>query len=251
MFEESDSSSQAKVSFDPARDPSSFTFKSKVQDLGIPSLPLYEPDVETMQATFGMGWFYHPEALYGGTKGVIHTRVGYAGGASKDPGYQDLEDHTEAVNISYDPKIVTFQKLISLFWENHNPRIPTQQQYKSIIFYHDEEQKIIAQNSLLLAQQNTSTEIHTEIHPSKAYYVAENYHQKYILQQHPWLIVALQIQTGDEFIRNHVCAKLNGYLAGYSELQEFDMVAEQLGLSKKMIEYIGTQMKKSQNNMKQ
>ena len=55
MFEESDSSRQPNVSFDPARDPSSFTFKSKVQSLGIPNLPLYEPDVETMQATFGMG----------------------------------------------------------------------------------------------------------------------------------------------------------------------------------------------------
>ena len=173
---------------------------------------------------------------------MIRTRVGYAGGTSKRPGYEDLGDHTEAVNISYDPKKVSFEKLISLFWENHNPRTPTQQQYKSIIFHHDEEQRVIAQNSLLLAQKNTSIEIHTEIHPSVAYFVAENYHQKYILQQHPWLIVALQIQTGDEFIRNHVCAKLNGYLAGYGELEEFDIIAEQLGLSKKMIEYVGMQM---------
>ena len=163
--------------------------------------------------------------------------------------YQDLGDHTEAVNISYDPKKGTFQKLISLFWENHNPTIPSQQQYKSIIFYHDDEQRKIAQNSLVLAQRNTSNEIHTEIHPSEAYFVAENYHQKYILQQHPWLIVALKIQTGDEFLRNHVCAKLNGYLAGYGELEEFDMIAEQLGLSNKMIEYVGMEMNKSQNNM--
>ena len=138
---------------------------------------------------------------------------------------------------------------MSLFWKSHNPAIPSQTQYKSIIFYHDEEQRRRAENSLLLAQQAAQIEIHTEIHPSGEYYLAENYHQKYILQQHPWLIVALHIQTVDEFVRNHVCAKLNGYLACYGELEEFQIIAEKLGLCEKIIEYVVIQMQKNQQNI--
>ena len=186
--------------------------------------------------------------MFGGTEGVIRTRVGYAGGLKKNPRYHDLGDHTETINIIYDPKVVTFEKLLSLFWGNHNPSIPCQQQYKSVIFYHNKEQRILAQHSLTISKQTSSSEINTEIHPANTFYVAENYHQKYILQQHPWLIVALQIQTGEEFIKSHACSKLNGFLSCYYELEELPEIGKKLGLNEKMIQYINIQLKKSQYN---
>ena len=159
-----------------------------------------------------------------------------------NPSYKDLGDHTETVSLSYDPNVVSFETLLSVFWANHNPTIPSQRQYRSLILHHNEEQKLSAQKSLMVARQKTSDEIHTEILPAGKYYEAETYHQKYVLQQHPWLITALLIQTREDLIKSHACTKLNGYLAGYGSLEDALNEAKRLGLNEKMMDYVKIQI---------
>ena len=179
---------------------------------------------------------------------MIRTRVGYAGGCKTNPSYEDLGDHTEVVNINYNLNEVTFDELLTLFWSHHNPTIPSQDQYRSIIFYHNEEQKRVARISLQGAKEKTSAKIRTKIVPMTVCYNAEYYHQKYVLQhQHPWLVSALRIQTGDEFTQSHVCTKLNGFLGGYGKVEEIPKTGEESGLPEKMIDYIKLELKKSQS----
>ena len=163
-----------------------------------------------------------------------------------NPSYYELGDHTEVVNIHYNPDMVCFEKLLSVFWKNHNPSIPNQRQYRSLILYHNDKQNILAQESLTLARQKSPDEVQTEILPTEVYYNAEDYHQKYILQQHPWLVTALQIQTGEELVKSHVCTRLNGYLSGYGERENFLKEAKGLGLNDKMIEYVKTEIRSRQ-----
>ena len=163
MFEDSDSYYQQYGSFDPQRDPSSFVFKSRVESLGQLDFSPTEVTGSTKEAYFGMGWFYHPEALFGATEGVIQTSVGYAGGTKKHPTYQDLGDHTEVVRIVYDPTEIDYKQLLSIFRNNHNPSMHYQKQYWSIILYNSEEQLIAAQECLQFLQKTSSSIIHTKI----------------------------------------------------------------------------------------
>lgn len=89
---------------------------------------LHDIDIPFKKATFGMGCFWGAESLYGATKGVIRTRVGFTGGKKENPAYKNLGDHTEAVDVDYDPNIVSYEQLLELFWSNHNPsaRLPRQ-----------------------------------------------------------------------------------------------------------------------------
>ena len=177
---------------------------------------------------------------------MLHTRVGYAGGTKKGPTYQDLGDHTEAVNVIYDSREVTFENLLILFWSNHNPTLSSRQQYMSIIFYHNDAQKQLAQKSIISAKEKyKSNEIRTDIRPMSTFFNAEYYHQKYTLQYlHPWLVVALQIQQGDELIRSHACAKFNGLLSGHGSIELLEEINQYLGLTDKIMEYMKLQLKK-------
>ena len=171
--------------------------------------------------------------------------MGYSGGTKKHPTYHSLGDHTEVVRIRYDPHKIDFNTLLSIFWKNHNPSITYQKQYWSIIFYQNENQKSIAQESLQVLRTTSMNETHTKIIPFHKFFPAENYHQKYILQTHPWLVAAMKIESGEELIKSHVCTKMNGFLAGYGELDELSEAGKGLGLNEKMVEYVSVQMKKS------
>ena len=177
---------------------------------------------------------------------MLRTRVGYAGGTKKRPTYQDLGDHTEAVNVTYDSREVSFEHLLSVFWSNHNPTVTTRQQYMSVIFYHNDEQKKLAQKSFIRAKEYyKSNEIHTAIRTMNTFFNAEYYHQKYTLQYlHPWLVVALQIQQGDELILSHASAKINGLLSGHGSIEQLEEINQYLGLTDKIMEYVKLQMKK-------
>ena len=107
-----------------------------------------------MKATFGAGCFWHVEEIFRKTKGVKSTQVGYCGGTKQNPTYEDVctdtTGHAESVEIDYDPEIISYNDLLKIFWENHNPTTLNRQgpdvgsQYRSIIFYHTEEQKKLA-----------------------------------------------------------------------------------------------------------
>ena len=144
-----------------------------------------------MKATFGAGCFWHVEDLLQKTKGVKSTAVGYIGGQLPNPTYEevctDKTGHAEAVEVEFDPNEISYDELLDVFWNNHNPTTLNRQgpdvgnQYRSAIFYHDEEQKEIAEKSKQVLEQSGKhvNSIVTEIIPAPLFYKAEEYHQKY------------------------------------------------------------------------
>ncbi|MCV0398746.1 MAG: peptide-methionine (S)-S-oxide reductase MsrA [Nitrosarchaeum sp.] len=148
-----------------------------------------------MKATFGAGCFWHVEDLFRKTKGVTSTQVGYIGGKLANPTYEevctDMTGHAEAVQVEYDPNVLSYDVLLDLFWNNHDPTSLNRQgpdignQYRSAIFVHNEEQKQIAQKSKEKLERSGKFQkpIVTEITPAPEFYKAEEYHQKYF-QKH-------------------------------------------------------------------
>lgn len=143
-----------------------------------------------MKATFGAGCFWGVEAMFRKIKGVTDTAVGYSGGNMKNPTYEnvctDTTNHAEVVQIDYDPKQVSYEQLLDVFWSNHDPTTMNRQgpdtgtQYRSVIFYHNEEQKKGAIASREKQQKKFKNKIVTEIFPAQPFYHAEEYHQRYL-----------------------------------------------------------------------
>jgi len=144
-----------------------------------------------MKATFGAGCFWHVEEFFSKVKGVTSTAVGYTGGHLENPTYEDVctdkTGHAEAVQVEYDPNQVSFDDLLKIFWENHDPTTPNRQgpdigsQYRSAIFFHDSEQEKTAIQSKEKLQNSDqfSRDIVTQIIPAKTFHRAEEYHQRY------------------------------------------------------------------------
>ncbi len=144
-----------------------------------------------MKATFGAGCFWHVEDLFSKTPGVKSTAVGYTGGSIPHPTYEnvctDRTGHAEAVEVDYDPEAVSFEDLLDIFWQNHNPTTLNRQgpdrgtQYRSAVFYHNPEQQEAAEASKrrLEGSNRYSRPIVTAIVPVTSFYRAEEYHQKY------------------------------------------------------------------------
>lgn len=142
-------------------------------------------------ATFGNGCFWCTEAIFQQVDGVEKVVSGYAGGKVKNPTYKEvcsgLTGHAEVIQITYDPKRVTYDELLEVFWMTHDPTTLNRQgadvgtQYRSVVFYHTEEQKQLAAayKQKLDASGAFDNPIVTEISPISAYYPAEDYHQNY------------------------------------------------------------------------
>ena len=144
------------------------------------------------KATFGAGCFWGVEAAFRQIKGVKSTAVGYEGGTLDNPTYRDVcsdrTGHAEVVEVEYDPERVSYEQLLQVFWDNHNPTTLNRQgpdigtQYRSAIFYHDAEQQAsaLASKEKLAQSGKFRKPIVTEIVPAKIFYVAEDYHQQYL-----------------------------------------------------------------------
>ncbi|MEM6263825.1 MAG: peptide-methionine (S)-S-oxide reductase MsrA [Bacteroidota bacterium] len=142
-------------------------------------------------ATFGSGCFWCTEAIYQQVEGVESVASGYSGGSVKNPSYREVcsgtTGHAEVIQIGYDPEKVSYGELLEIFWRTHDPTTLNRQgndvgtQYRSVVFYHDEEQKKIAEASKAAAQESGlwSDPIVTEISPLDIFYKAEDYHQNY------------------------------------------------------------------------
>jgi peptide-methionine (S)-S-oxide reductase len=143
----------------------------------------------TAKATFAGGCFWCMEPPYDKLDGVISTISGYAGGKTKNPTYEEVSrgttGHTEVVQVTYDPKKITYEKLLEVFWRNIDPLTPNRQfcdigsQYRSAIFYHDENQKRLAEESKKDLSKRFKEPIVTEIVAYTEFYPAEDYHQDY------------------------------------------------------------------------
>ncbi len=144
------------------------------------------------KATFAAGCFWGIEEAYREIKGVKETKVGYTGGSTKKPTYEQVctgtTGHAEAVQIQYDEKTTPYKKLLEVFWTIHDPTQKNKQgpdigtQYRSAIYYHTEEQKKEAKESLKQEQKKHDKPIATEIKKASVFYPAEEYHQKYLLK---------------------------------------------------------------------
>jgi len=146
-------------------------------------------------ATFAAGCFWGVEELFRSTEGVLSTRVGYIGGNTEEPSYEEVcsgeTNHAEAIEVEFDPKLISYTDLLNLFWENHNPTTLNQQgpdrgtQYRSAIFYHNQEQQELASASkhALDKAKKWSQPIVTEITKASVFWPAEEYHQKYLFKK--------------------------------------------------------------------
>lgn len=144
------------------------------------------------KATFGAGCFWGVEAAFRQIKGVKATSVGYLGGTMKNPTYRDVctgrTGHAEVVEVEYDPERVSYEDLLTVFWDNHNPTTLNRQgpdigtQYRSAIFFHNPEQQAaaVASKEKLEESARYRQPIVTEITPATDFYEAEDYHQQYL-----------------------------------------------------------------------
>jgi peptide-methionine (S)-S-oxide reductase len=165
---------------------------------------------------------------------VVRTRVGYAGGTKENPTYYSLGDHSETIQIDYDPSQISYQELLDVFWDSHSPTArPWSQQYASIIFYHDEEQRRLAQESMARQAERYGRELFTEIVPYTEFYLAEGYHQKYRLQSVAKLAQEFRAIYPEEqdFINSTAVARANGYVGGHGTLDALLAEIDALGLS--------------------
>lgn len=145
---------------------------------------------KTQKATFAAGCFWGIEAAFRKAGGVVGTRVGYTGGSLDNPTYEDVcshkTGHAEAVEITFDPQKVAYEKLLQLFWKIHDPTQVNRQgpdvgsQYRSVIFYHNTKQKKFAIASKEKEQKKHAKPISTQIVPATKFWRAEEYHQRYL-----------------------------------------------------------------------
>jgi len=149
-------------------------------------------DENVQLATFGAGCFWGVESAFSRIKGVIETSVGYSGGTFKDPTYRDVcsgkTEHAEVVQVKFNPAVVSYDQLLDLFWKMHDPTTLNRQgpdigdQYRSVIYYHTKDQESVAlkYKEKLQSSGKYKREIVTQIEEACKYYLAEDYHQKYI-----------------------------------------------------------------------
>lgn len=152
------------------------------------------PSKKLEQATFGGGCFWCLEAIFTDLAGVEQVLLGYSGGTVPNPSYElvctDTTNHAEVVQITYDPAVITYAELLDVFFSIHDPTTLNRQgedvgtQYRSVIFYHNQEQKDAAEKAVLAHQQYWADPIVTEVVPLREFYAAEDYHREYF-RYHP------------------------------------------------------------------
>ena len=170
------------------------------------------------KATFGGGCFWCTEAVFQRMQGVQRVVSGYSGGHVKNPTYEQVSSkktgHAEVIQITYDPNVVEYKELLEVFWKTHDPTTMNKQgvdvgpQYRSVIFYHDDEQKKIAETYKKKLDQSKyyPRQVVTVISPLKNFYEAENYHQNYFNQHRslPYCqtVVASKVAKFNEIFRD-------------------------------------------------
>jgi len=204
-----------------------------VPDASIPPIDVSAPS-KTDTATFALGCFWGPDSLFGSLDGIVRTRVGYAGGTTPSPTYHNLGDHTETIQIDYDPTQISYEQLLDIYWYSHNSTVQTSsRQYMPIVFHHNSEQQRLAVETKQREEARLDRTVYTEIIPFSEFHLAEYYHQKYYLQGVPELVkelVAIYPNSGD-FIDSTAAARINGYLGGYGTLEALEEQLSSFGLS--------------------
>ncbi|MFC6757481.1 MULTISPECIES: peptide-methionine (S)-S-oxide reductase MsrA [Haloarcula] len=190
------------------------------------------PPADTETATFGMGCFWGPDARFGAMPGVVRTRVGYAGGTDPDPSYYSLGDHTEVVQVEYDPETVDYSDLLDVFWANHNPFGGAhKRQYRGVVLVHDDAQRETVAASAAALEERTGQSVETAIESLESFTLAEDYHQKYELRSTPVLGDELDDIYGPALVDSTVAARLNGFVAGHAAPDQREALLADVALS--------------------
>lgn len=170
--------------------------------------------------------------------------MGFSGGTTQNPTYRTIGDHTETVDLEFDLSVVSYEELLNKFWKSHNPCSQRGTQYMSAIFYHGTKQKMLAEQTREEQQKNHVSPIVTKIIQAGPFYNAENYHQKYILRQHRDILETLNL-SDEEIISSPLACKLNGYLGGYGDYEDFLKDTEGMSLTRKQLGYVEQKLKKA------
>lgn len=168
--------------------------------------------------------------------GVVRTRVGYAGGTQANPTYDNIGDHAEVLEVDFDPVRISYDQLLETFWNSHSPfQEPWKRQYMSAILFHGSTQEEAARLSHENASALLGRRLYTEIAPCDAFYLAEDYHQKFMLRRAPEVKAEVEALLPDHaaFVASTAVAKINGYVGGNGTLEDFNADLPLLGLSEK------------------
>jgi methionine-S-sulfoxide reductase len=160
--------------------------------------------------------------------------VGYAGGSKSHPTYHSLGNHSETIQIDYDPTVISYEELLEVFWSSHNPVGRSfSRQYASIIFYHDEEQRRLAEETKERQRAERGRRVSTEIIAYTGFWRAEDYHQKYRLRGVTDLVDEFEAIYPDpkDFVDSTAVARVNGYVGGNSSREQLEEEIDRLGLS--------------------
>ncbi len=165
---------------------------------------------------------------------MIRTRVGYSGGTQKNPTYHDLGDHSESIQIDFDPAQLSYERLLDIFWKAHDPTSKSwSRQYRAALFFQKKKKKKLALESREIEASRIKGRIQTEILAASEFYRAEDYHQKYYLRQDRLLMKEFQamVPSARDFVNSTAAARVNGYLGGYGSGAASKQELDQLGLS--------------------
>ena len=160
--------------------------------------------------------------------------MGYAGGTKKQPTYYHLGDHTETVQVDFDPTVISYDELLEIFWAGHDPtRQAWSRQYMNVIFYHNDEQRRLAEASQAKVAARSRGPVRTAVLPATDFTLAEDYHQKYYLRQAGglWREVSRFYPKLSDLVNSKAAARLNGYVAGYGSAAQLEEELPGLGLS--------------------
>ena len=167
-------------------------------------------------------------------EGVIRTRVGYAGGMTINPDYSNMGDHTEAVQIDYDPGRITYSELLDIFWNSHNPASRFwSRQYQNAVFYGDDQQQDLAEASKAALEQKSGRKVRSKVVPLRSFTLAEDYHQKYLLKHRSDLVKEMTriYPHQTDFVNSTAVARLNGYAGGHGSKAQLAREIGSLGLT--------------------
>jgi methionine-S-sulfoxide reductase len=167
---------------------------------------------------------------------VARTRVGYSGGSKENPTYYSIGDHSETIQIDFDPSKVSYEALLKVFADSHDPFGRSwSRQYASVIFYHNDEQKRAVQAFLKGLEDRVGHKTQTEVQPFRRFYLAEDYHQKHNLRGRAEIAREYYAIYPDlkDFVASTAVSRVNGYVGGYGTRESLQRDLPDLGLSVK------------------
>ncbi|WP_121822340.1 peptide-methionine (S)-S-oxide reductase MsrA [Halostella salina] len=171
---------------------------------------------DTETATFALGCFWGPDATFGALDGVVRTRVGYAGGSKPDPTYHAIGDHSEAVQVDYDPAKLDYADLVAVAFANHDPRSQARKrQYQTVVFHESEAERATVESHIAESDWPDGA-VETRIEPLESFHLAEPYHQTFHLSSTPSLLRTFEEAGYDDtgIRESPAAAKVNAHAAG-------------------------------------